>query len=194
MAQRGIREYDAKKMLAKYWTEYISKDFTYPGKLVLVDPDTDLDKLPEKHPWLEKEKLVAKPDQLFGKRGKHGLIKLNASYDEIKKWIKEKMNKEVTISSITDKLTHFLIEPFVPHKNEYYVAIKSNREGDTIYFSNHGGVDIESVWDTVAEIQVDIDEDINRLDIGSKLPKDTPEGNKKIIADFIRGLFKFYAD
>ena len=194
MAQRGIREYDAKKMLAKYWTEYISKDFTYPGKLVLVDPDTDLDKLPKEHPWLEKEKLVAKPDQLFGKRGKHGLIKLNASYDEIKKWIKEKMNKEVTISSITDKLTHFLIEPFVPHKNEYYVAIKSNREGDTIYFSNHGGVDIESVWDTVAEIQVDIDEDINRLDIGSKLPKDTPEGNKKIIADFIRGLFKFYAD
>jgi len=194
MAQRGIREYDAKKMLAKYWTEYISKDFTYPGKLVLVDPDTDLDKLPEKHPWLEKEKLVAKPDQLFGKRGKHGLIKLNASYDEIKKWIKEKMNKEVTISSITDKLTHFLIEPFVPHKNEYYVAIKSNREGDTIYFSNHGGVDIESVWDTVAEIQVDIDEDINKVDIESKLPKDTPEGNKKIIADFIRGLFKFYAD
>ena len=194
MAQRGIREYDAKKMLAKYWTEYISKDFTYPGKLVLVDPDTDLDKLPKEHPWLEKEKLVAKPDQLFGKRGKHGLIKLNASYDEIKKWIKEKMNKEITISSITDKLTHFLIEPFVPHKNEYYVAIKSNREGDTIYFSNHGGVDIESVWDTVAEIQVDIDEDINRLDIGSKLPKDTPEGNKKIIADFIRGLFKFYAD
>jgi len=194
MAQRGIREYDAKKMLAKYWTEYISKDFTYPGKLVLVDPDTDLDKLPKEHPWLEKEKLVAKPDQLFGKRGKHGLIKLNASYDEIKKWIKEKMNKEVTISSITDKLTHFLIEPFVPHKNEYYVAIKSNREGDTIYFSNHGGVDIESVWDTVAEIQVDIDEDINKVDIESKLPKDTPEGNKKIIADFIRGLFKFYAD
>ena len=193
MAQRGIREYDAKKMLAKYWTEYISKDFTYPGKLVLVDPDTDLDKLPKEHPWLEKEKLVAKPDQLFGKRGKHGLIKLNASYDEIKKWIKEKMNKEITISGITDKLTHFLIEPFVPHKNEYYVAIKSNREGDTIYFSNHGGVDIESVWDTVAEIQVDIDEDINRLDIESKLPKDTPEGNKKIIADFIRGLFKFYA-
>lgn len=75
MAQRGIREYDAKKMLAKYWIDYVSKDFSYPGKVALVDPETNMDALAKKHPWLKKEKLVIKPDQLFGKRGKHGLIK-----------------------------------------------------------------------------------------------------------------------
>jgi len=192
MAQRGIREYDAKSMLAKYWKEYVSKDFTYAGKVALVDPETDMDKLANKHPWLKKEKLVVKPDQLFGKRGKHGLILLNASYTDAKKWIKERMNKETTVGKVNGVLTHFLIEPFTPHKNEYYIAIKGNREGDIVYFSNHGGVDIESVWDTVAEIKVGVDEDIDKIDIEKQLPKDTPKENKKIIAAFIKGLYHFY--
>ena len=194
MAQRGIREYDAKRMLAKYWSEYISSDFTYPGKAVLVGPENNIDELPKKHPWLTKEKLVTKPDQLFGKRGKHGLIKLNADFDEIKKWIKEHMNKEVTIGKVTDRLTHFLIEPYVPHEKEFYVAIESERYGDTIYFSNHGGVDIEEVWDTVATINVPVDENIDNIDIESKLPPDTPKDKKKMFEDFIKGLFKFYVD
>jgi ATP-citrate lyase beta-subunit len=194
MAQRGIREYDGKKMLAKYWTEFISKDFKFPGKIVLVDPKTKIDDLPKKHKWLTKEKLVVKPDQLFGKRGKHGLIKANASFTEAKKWIKERMNKETKVGKVTDKLTHFIIEPYVPHKGEFYVAIKSDRLGDTIYFSNHGGVDIESVWNTVAEIHIDVDQDVDKIDIENKLPKDTPKDYKKIFATFIKGLFKFYKE
>ena len=194
MAQRGIREYNGKKMLAKYWSEYVSKDFSFPGKVVLVDPKTKMDDLPKKHKWLTKEKLVVKPDQLFGKRGKHGLIKANASFNEVKKWIKERMNKETKVGKVTDKLTHFLIEPYIPHKDEFYVAIKSNRDGDTVYFSNHGGVDIESVWDTVAEIQVDVGQDIDKINIESKLPKDTPKDKRKMFTDFIKGLFKFYKE
>jgi len=54
MAQRGIREYDAKKMLAKYWKEYVSKDFNYAGKVALVDPDTNMDKLAKENSWLKK--------------------------------------------------------------------------------------------------------------------------------------------
>jgi ATP-citrate lyase beta-subunit len=194
MAQRGIREYDGKKMLAKYWTEYISKDFTFPGKIVLVDPKTKIDDLPKKFKWLTQEKLVVKPDQLFGKRGKHGLIKADASFTEAKKWIKERMNKETKVGKVTDKLTHFIIEPYIPHKGEFYVAIKSNRAGDTIYFSNHGGVDIESVWDTVAEINIDVDQDIDKINIENKLPKDTPVDKKKIFASFLKGLYKFYKE
>jgi ATP-citrate lyase beta-subunit len=194
MAQRGIREYDGKRMLANYWSDYISKAFSFPGKVALVDPKTKLDDLPKKYKWLTTEKLVVKPDQLFGKRGKHGLIKANASFAEVKKWIKERMNKETTVGKVTDKLTDFLIEPYVPHKGEFYVAIRSNRMGDTIYFSNHGGVDIESVWDTVAEIDVGVDQDIDKVNIESKLPKDTPKDKKKMFADFTKGLFKFYRD
>jgi len=194
MAQRGIREYNGKKMLAKYWTEYFGKSFCYPGKVILIDPNTKLDELPKKYKWIKEEKLVVKPDQLFGKRGKHGLINANATFAETKKWIKERINKDAKVGKITGKLTHFIIEPYIPHKEEFYVAIKSNRDGDIIYFSNQGGVDIESVWDTVAEILVPIEEDVNKINIESKLPKDTPKEKKKMFADFIMGLFKFYRE
>ena len=194
MAQRGIREYDGKKMLAKYWSEYISKDFSFPGKVILVNPKTKIDDLPKKFKWLDKEKLVVKPDQLFGKRGKHGLIKANVNFNEAKKWIKEHMKKDAKVGKVTGILTHFIIEPFVEHKEEYYIAIKSNREGDTIYFSNHGGVDIESVWETVSEIQVNVDQDVDKLKIESKLPKDTSKENSKMFSEFIKGLYKFYKE
>ena len=194
MAQRGIREYDGKKMLAKYWNEFFSKAFDYPGKVVIVDPKTKLDDLIKKNKWLKTEKLVVKPDQLFGKRGKHGLIKANATFLEVKKWIKQHMNVDTKVGKVTDKLTHFIIEPYVPHKGEFYVAIKSNRDGDTIYFSNHGGVDIESVWDTVSEILVPTEWDIKKINIESKLPKDTPKDHKKMFVEFIKGLFNFYRE
>lgn len=194
MAQRGIREFDAKRMLAKYWGEYISSENRYPGKVVLVTQEKGLEKLVEENQWLKTEKLVAKPDQLFGKRGKHGLILVNASFDQTKSWIEEHMGKEVTIGGVTDKLTHFLVEPYVPHEEEYYVAIKTERSGDTIYFSNHGGVDIEEVWDTVVEIHVPILENIENLDVEDKFPDDTPKDKRKLFANFVKGLYRFYSD
>jgi ATP-citrate lyase beta-subunit len=196
MAQRGIREYHGKKMMAKYWSEYFKDVKKYEGKIVLVDPQTTMEDLAKYNSWLKKEKLVAKPDQLIGKRGKHNLILLNATFDEVNNWINERMNKDVTIGKVTDKLTHFLIEPFVPHdKNkEYYVAITSNRKGDTIYFSVHGGVDIEEVWDTVLTIEVPILSTIDDIKIKERLSIGLPEEEKNIVAEFIKGFFKFYTD
>ncbi len=196
MAQRGIREYHGKKMMAKYWSEYFKDLKQYDGKVALIDPKTTLEELAKQNPWLKKEKLVVKPDQLIGKRGKHNLILLNATFEEAEKWINERMNREITIGKVTDKLSHFLIEPFVPHdKNkEYYVAITSNREGDAIHFSAHGGVDIEEVWDTVVTIQVPILSNIDNIKIKEKLPMNLPEEEKDMVTHFIKGLFKFYAD
>jgi ATP-citrate lyase beta-subunit len=196
MAQRGIREFHGKKMMAKYWSEYFKGLEKYDGKIALIDPKTTMDDLAKQNPWLKKEKLVVKPDQLIGKRGKQNLILLNATFNEAKNWINERINKEITIGKVTDKLTHFLIEPFVPHdKNkEYYVAITSNREGDAIHFSAHGGVDIEEVWDTVVTIQVPILSNIDNIKIKEKLPRDLPEEEKNRVTEFIKGLFKFYAD
>jgi ATP-citrate lyase beta-subunit len=194
MAQRGIREYDGKRMMARHWGQYFGKLPAYHGKIVLVTPETDYAALAAENPWLTQEKLVVKPDQLFGKRGKHGLVKIANNFDEARQWIQERMNQEATVGKITDKLTHFLIEPFTPHEGEYYVAIKSAREGDVIYFSNHGGVDIESVWDTVAEIPVGVGDDVDKMPIESKLPRDTPADRRNLLADFVRGLYKFYHD
>ena len=64
MAQRGIREYDAKRLLARFLPEYLN-DFSYKGDLALVGPETDLEELASTHPWLKTARLVVKPDQLF---------------------------------------------------------------------------------------------------------------------------------
>ena len=196
MAQRGIREYHGKKMIAKYWSKYFGGLKKYEGRIVLVDAKITLDALVRRNPWLKTEKLVVKPDQLFGKRGKHNLILLNATFEQARKWIKERMNKEVTIGKTTGKLSHFLVEPFVPHdKNkEYFVAITSSREGDVIHLSAHGGVDIEEVWDTVATIDVPILSNIDDIEIKRRLPKDIPNDEKDTVTAFVKGLFKLYHD
>jgi ATP-citrate lyase beta-subunit len=196
MAQRGIREYDGKKMLARYWSEYFHYIERYEGKVALVGPETDMNALANENPWLKKEKLVVKPDQLFGKRGKHNLVLLDASFEQAKNWINDRIGKEVTIGKVTDKLSHFLIEPFVPHEKneEYYVAITSNRDGDAIHFSTHGGVDIEEVWDTVVTMQVPVLSSVDDIGIERKLPGNLPNKEKEMIAKFIKGLFKFYRD
>ena len=132
MAQRGIREYDAKRMLATELPKYLGGSFAYEGKVALVTPETKLDALAKEHPWLATDRLVVKPDQLFGKRGKHGLLCLNADWNAAKKWIDERMNQPTTVGKVTGTLTHFLVEPFTPHAEdeELYVAIRDERDGD----------------------------------------------------------------
>ena len=46
---------------------------------------------------------------------------------------KDAQNREV--GEITGVLTDFMIEPFSPHETEFYAALKSQSEGDVIYFS-----------------------------------------------------------
>ena len=69
MAKQAIREFDAKRMLARGLAEVSGGRFSVDPRLVLVTPDTDLDGLARALPWLETARLVVKPDQLFGKRG-----------------------------------------------------------------------------------------------------------------------------
>jgi ATP-citrate lyase beta-subunit len=194
MAQRGIREYDAKKMLAERLPNYVD-DFDYEGQIVLVSPESDLEVVAVKNPWVKKKRLVVKPDQLFGKRGAHGLILLDANWDEAKKYIEERMGKETLVGTVVGPLTHFLIEPFVPHDEKYelYVAIKSDYGGDVIYFSLWGGVDVEANWDQVTEISVPILAKIEEMDLKSKLPAKLGE-RRTAIAYFIKGLYQFYRD
>ncbi len=197
MAQKGIREYDAKRMMSKALPEFSNGKFKYKAKQVLIGPDTDFKKIEKENPWLKKEKLVAKPDQLFGKRGKNNLLFVNKSWNEVQKWIKERMNKTVTITQTTGKtkgkLTHFLVEKFVEHDEEYYIAITTHREKDTIHFSTKGGVNIEEVWDTVVELDIPIVEEIDNVDVECFLPKELGD-KKETVAGFIKSLYKMLVD
>ena len=75
-------------------------------------------------------KFVAKPDQLIKRRGKSGLLKLNATWPDAKEWIEARANKVQKVEHVEGVLRNFLVEPFVPHpqETEYYININSVRE------------------------------------------------------------------
>lgn len=194
MAQRAIREYDAKRIMERLWKDYFGDDVVFAGKTVQVEPCTDWDQLKRENPWLEREELVAKPDQLIGKRGKQGLILLDADFKAVKEWILERMGKPIALGKVTGVLTHFVIEPFLPQRVEYYVAIKSDRTGETVYFSPSGGVDIEENWDKVIAIPVPVGASIEDVNVAGKLPASLSSQERGFFVTLIRGLYKFYSD
>ena len=168
MAKKKIREYDGKRLLVQHINRFTSLNFSHFVKPVLVTKETlerEWLKLIADNPWLLDTKLVAKPDMLFGKRGKYGLVKVNATIEEAKQFIAERIDKTFEIGKSTGYLTHWIIEPFVPHKEEFYFSIISNREETVVNFSVAGGVEVESNWDAVKELHVPI----------GKTPKDFPE-------------------
>lgn len=189
MAQRGIREFHAKRMLARHLSEFTENK--YDGKIVLVNQETNWNDLVKENPWLRKGTLVAKPDQLFGKRGKHGLIFADKPFNATRDWITEKFGTSVKVGEIEGTLTDFIIEPFVPHEREFYAAIKSQAEGDVIYFSPEGGIFVEENWDKVIQITVPILDGIEGVDLKKALPE-TLGTQKSMIADYLKGLYKYF--
>ncbi len=91
-----------------------------------------LDQAESSYPWLLQPgaKFVAKPDQLIKRRGKSGLLALNKTWPEAKKWIAERAGKPQRVETVDGVLRQFLVEPFVPHPadTEYYININSVRE------------------------------------------------------------------
>jgi len=174
MARQKIREYDAKN--------HILKNLNQDYKGVLLDVSSNLDDLSQQYPWLLQEKLVIKPDQLFGKRGKLGLVLLNADFNQVKEYLQQYLNQEFTIGKATDKLTHFLIEPYVEHEKEYYLSITSERDHDLINFSEEGGVQVEENWDKVIKIETPTLEELNleKMNVSEK------------IKTFIQEIFAIY--
>ena len=191
MAQKNIYEYDAKKILANELPKYYS-NFNYHNKLEIIDCETDIDKLIEKNPWIKNEKVVIKPDQLFGKRGKANLILLNAGCDEMKQFCIDNLEKECIIGNVQGELERFLVEPYVLHEKEYYVSITTERDRDIIHFSFEGGIFIEENWDKVTHIPIPIGTDITVFDLKNKMPD---LGNlKDILISFIKGLYQVFVD
>lgn len=196
MAQKAIREADGKRMIARLLKEYTNGKYTINDTFVTVGPDTDLKKLPTAYKWLMKEKLVVKPDQLIKRRGKSKLLLLNADWKGAEKWIKERMSKPVTVGTVTGILDHFIVEPFVPHNetDEYYLAILSERDGDQILFHHQGGINVGDIDAKAARLKVPIGTFPASADIEKQLLTNVPKERRSLIAGFIEGMFKFYAD
>ncbi|MBN2719617.1 MAG: ATPase [Proteobacteria bacterium] len=180
MAQRGIREAEAKKLILDHI------DFPLEHDMVLVRPHSDISELRKEYPFLE-GRLVAKPDVLVGKRGKHKLVLLDKTFQECIEWIEKKRSGPVRVGPVKGDLTHFLIEPFIPHDQEFYLAIQADRDADVIYVSDHGGIHVEENWEKVREIRVPVEETLQEEQVLEVL--DHP-----LIAKFASALHKVFVD
>lgn len=196
MAQKAIREAQGKKMLASLLKEYSGGKYAVENNVISVGPETDLDSLPKEHPWLSSARVVVKPDQLIKRRGKNGFILLDAPWEEARRWISERMKTEITVDNVTGILDHFIVEPFISHneEEECYVAITSVREGDHILFYHQGGVDVGAVDEKAEKLLVPVGSYPSAGDIEQKLLGRLKVEDRNIVAGFIEGLFKLYAD
>lgn len=157
-----------------------------------------LDTVETANPWLLTTKLVAKPDQLIKRRGKAGLLKLNADWADARKWVEERAGKKQQVEHVSGYLRTFLVEPFVPHPadTEYYINIMSVRDGDWILFTHEGGVDVGDV-DEKAEkllVPVDLAQYPSRQEIASALLEKVPEQVHDVLIDFISRLYAVYVE
>lgn len=174
MAQISIREYDVKKM----FSYKVKQD--YSG--VQMREISDVEKLSE---W---KKYVIKPDMLFGKRGKRGLLWINLSKSECKSWLEKYFQKTENIDGVDGTLDVFLAEEIVDIKTEYYLSFAQSRDGDIVTFSPEGWIDIEENWKTTNSLTIPVMHELSSEDIFTITWNHTSEDFQNLILE----LWDFY--
>jgi ATP citrate (pro-S)-lyase len=122
MSAKGIREYEGKILLAHWLPKAPSpnssaKFSVSTAKVAQVKMDhmvktqsneqaykAELEakflEAERAAPWILNSKLVAKPDQLIKRRGKSGLLLLNTTWDEAKKWIANLCGNSIKVKDL----------------------------------------------------------------------------------------------
>src|SRR5574337_1467868 len=137
-----------------------------PNYVVVTSADEGA-KLGQANDWMKTSKLVAKADEALGSRFKLGLVKVGLDLNGAVAATKEMIGRQ--IGSIT--ISQVIVSEMVPHKEEYYCAVKSTREGAEILVANCGGIEVESNWERVKRLCLDV----------GQTP--TPEGLDKLVKD-----------
>ena len=158
---------------------------TVPHYVVVISVD-ELTKLGHANEWLKKSKLVVKAHEALGSRFKLGLVKVGLDLKEAEAATKEMIGRQV--GSIT--VSQVIVSEMIPHKEEYYCAVKSTREGTDILVANCGGIEVESNWERVKRLSVEIGEQPSEVAL-EKLAKDAGFSGSllKKMADFAGKMF-----
>ncbi|KAL4639032.1 hypothetical protein ACB092_03G189000 [Castanea dentata] len=191
MARKKIREYDSKRLLKEHFKRLSGREL--PIKSAQVTESTDFNELAQNEPWLSSMKLVVKPDMLFGKRGKSGLVALNLDLAQVATFVKERLGKEVEMGGCKGPITTFIVEPFIPHNEEFYLNIVSDRIGNSISFSECGGIEIEENWDKVKTIFIPTGVSLTS-ELSAPLVATLPMEIKVEIEEFIKTVFTLFQD
>ncbi|CAN6446246.1 unnamed protein product [Victoria cruziana] len=191
MARKKIREYDSKRLLKEHLKRISGKELQI--RSAQVTESTDFNELAAQEPWLSSQKLVVKPDMLFGKRGKSGLVGLDLDLAQVASFTKERLGKEVEMGGCKAPITTFIVEPFVPHNEEFYLSFVSERLGCNISFSECGGIEIEENWEKVKSIFVPTQESLTS-ELCAPLVATLPLETRGIVEGFIKDVFALFLD
>jgi len=139
---------------------------TVPNYVVVTSVD-ELTKLGQANEWLKKSKLVVKAHEALGSRFKLGLVKVDLDLKGAEAAAKEMIGRQV--GSIT--VSQVIVSEMIPHKEEYYCAVKSTRQGTDILVANCGGIEVEANWDRVKRLALEVGQQPS-ADALEKLAKD----------------------
>ncbi|MEK7702388.1 MAG: ATP citrate lyase citrate-binding domain-containing protein [Nitrospirota bacterium] len=147
------------KVLEGHGMALLSKwGMTVPHYVVVTDAD-QLDRLSSANTWLNEPsaKLVVKAHEAIGSRMKLGLVKVGLNLADAKVAALEMLGK--AIGTLT--ITQVIISECLDHaaKDEFYLSVKSVREGAEILMASIGGIEIESHWDQVKRLSVPLGTD-----------------------------------
>ncbi|KAF1329283.1 Atp-citrate synthase, partial [Globisporangium splendens] len=194
MSAKAIREFDGKRILSTALPAFhlekrfaqisVQKNFATESK------DDFFAAIEQDNAWLLSlgdVKLVVKPDQLIKRRGKANLLLLNATWDQVKEWVWERINKPIQVETVTGVLTHFIVEPFVRHASadEHYVCIVSTRTGEEILFYHEGGVDVGDVDQKAQRLHVPLETAATEDEVTAGLLSLVEDARKPILAKFL---------
>nr|MBI3614645.1 ATP citrate lyase [Nitrospirota bacterium] len=158
---------------------------TVPNYVVVTSVE-QFNELAKVNDWIQKGKLVAKAHEALGSRFKLGLVKVDLDRKGAEAAVKEMLGKQV--GSIT--VCQVIVSEMISHKEEYYASVKSTRTGSEILLANCGGIEVESNWDRVKKLTVEVGEKPASADL-DKLAKEAGFAGPvaKKMAEFANKLF-----
>ena len=119
---------------------------------VVVSSVEELSKLGRTNDWLKNSQLVVKAHEALGSRYKLGLVKVGLDLKGAQAAAQEMLGRQV--GSIT--ITQVIVSEMIPHQDEYYVAVKSTREGAEVLVASCGGIEVEANWARVKRLPVEV--------------------------------------
>ncbi len=121
---------------------------------VVVSTTDQIESLVQSNQWMRECKMVVKAHEAIGSRFKLGLVKVDLDIDQAIAAAKEILNKEVQGLIISQ----VIIAEMLSHDDEYYLAVKSTRDGAEIFMAKFGGIEVEENWEKVSKTFVEVGE------------------------------------
>ncbi|KAF6000575.1 ATP citrate lyase [Cyanidiococcus yangmingshanensis] len=188
MARKKIREYDAKRLLSHHLGRRL--------RAVQVTASRGLLQSVPEHPWLSTCRLVVKPDMLFGRRGKQNLVLLDADLSKAAGFSEDLIHTrgDIEVQGIWGRVSTCIVEPYIPHENEFYLSIQSVRQGNLIGFSCAGGMNVEDNWDRLRTVLVSPAASLQEHQVEDLLVDLKDENARNLLRPYLIKLYSVFED